>query len=125
MRALLALHEETPGPWGLRLQRATEGFTFAPSRFSYAQLVIASVFGLFFEMLMIRWVSSEVRIFAYFKNFVLIACFLGFGIGCNLCRRRVNILSLLIPLVLMTVLVEVPRGLMSALPTLLGASSEV
>src|SRR5436853_3757226 len=30
---------------------------------------------------MIRWISSEIRVFAYFKNFVLIACFLGFGLG--------------------------------------------
>jgi hypothetical protein len=43
------------------------------------QLAVASLLTLFLEMTLIRWVSSEVRIFAYFKNFVLIACFLGFG----------------------------------------------
>ena len=52
-------------------------------------LVLASLLGLFLELLLIRWVSSEIRIFAYFKNFVLIACFLGFGLGFQLSRRRV------------------------------------
>jgi len=33
-------------------------------------------------MLMIRWISSEIRIFAYFKNLTLIACFFGLGLGC-------------------------------------------
>src|SRR5437899_12164045 len=93
--------------------------------FSYRQLILISLLSLFVEMLMIRWVSSEIRIFAYFKNFVLVACFLGFGLGCRLCKRRMNLLALLIPLVLMTVFVEVPRSVMSVLPILLGASSEV
>ena len=50
--------------------------------FSYRQLVLVILVSLFVEMLMIRWVSSEIRIFAYFKNFVLVACFLGFGLAC-------------------------------------------
>ena len=31
---------------------------------------------------MIRWLSSEIRIFAYLKNLPLIASFLGLGLGC-------------------------------------------
>src|ERR1700736_6440972 len=58
--------------------------------FSYRQLVLASVTALFLELLMIRWISSEIPVFAYFKNFVLIACFLGFGLGCCLSGRRVR-----------------------------------
>ncbi len=38
--------------------------------FPLQQLALGSLLGLFLEMLMIRWVSSEIRIFAYFKNFV-------------------------------------------------------
>src|SRR3990172_11514307 len=50
-------------------------FEFSPEshRLSlFKSLALASVLGLFLEMLLIRWVSSEIRIFAYFKNFVLI-----------------------------------------------------
>jgi hypothetical protein len=35
--------------------------------------------GLFLELVIIRWLSSEIRIFAYFKNLPLLAAFLGFG----------------------------------------------
>src|SRR6266436_774665 len=46
--------------------------------FSWWNLALWSLFSLFLELLMIRWISSEILIFAYFKNFVLIACFLCF-----------------------------------------------
>jgi len=97
--------------------------------FSYRQLALVSFLGLFVEMLMIRWVSSEVRVFAYFKNFVLVACFLGFGLGCYLCRRRVQLSAIIAPLLLLTVLLKSPisplRRTMSALPQLLGGGVEV
>ena len=51
----------------------------------------ASVLGLFLELALIRWVSSELRVFAYCKNLVLVASFLGFGAGCFLARRRADI----------------------------------
>ena len=47
----------------------------------YFQVFVVSVFILYLEMLLIRWVSTEIRIFAYFKNLTLIACFLGAGLG--------------------------------------------
>jgi len=38
--------------------------------------------GLFLEMLLIRWIGTEVRIFAYLQNTILVACLLGLGLGC-------------------------------------------
>jgi spermidine synthase len=97
--------------------------------FSYLQLALASVLGLFLELLMIRWISSEIRMFAYFKNFVLIACFLGFGLGCYLCRRRINILMMALPLLTLVLLVTLPwapfRELVGHLPSFLGVFSEM
>ena len=49
----------------------------------------------------------KIRIFAYFKNFVLIACYLGFGLGCYLCRRRVS-LPARRSVILLTVLIKLP-----------------
>ena len=107
-------------------------FEFTPEAlggFSYKSLLLVSFLGLFMEMLLIRWVSSEIRIFAYFKNFVLISCFLGFGLGCTLCRRKVNLLATLLPLVVITTLIQLPwqgmRGLMQSLSLYLGSVSEV
>ena len=44
-------------------------------------LFVVSVLSLFAELLIIRWLSVEMRIFAYFKNVPLISCFLGLGLG--------------------------------------------
>src|SRR5947209_3719631 len=78
---------------------------------------------------MIRWISSEIRVFAYFKNFVLIACFLGFGLGCYMSRRRINLLTLVVPLLTLVLTVKLPwqglRVLISSIPAFVGASSEV
>jgi len=78
---------------------------------------------------MIRWISSEVRIFAYLKNYMLVSCFLGFGLGCFLCRRRINLIALVAPLLSLVFLIEFPwqplRALISALPSYLGVASEV
>jgi hypothetical protein len=97
--------------------------------FRYRQLILISALSLFVEMLMIRWVSSEIRIFAYFKNFVLVACFLGFGLGCYLCRRRVQLMAMVAPLLVLTLILKSPiyvlRRSIAALPALLGASAEV
>lgn len=96
----------------------------------YGKLAWISALSLFLEMALIRWVSSEIRVFAYFKNFVLVACFLGFGMGCMLCRRRIHLNVMLAPLVLLTILLTVPaesslHKLIAGLPALLGSGSEV
>lgn len=47
---------------------------------------------LFFEILMIRWLSAELRIFAYFHNLVLLFCFLGIGLGYLRARKPAMLL---------------------------------
>jgi len=44
-------------------------------------LFLASFIALYFELAVIRYLSTEIRIFAYLKNLVLIACFFGIGLG--------------------------------------------
>ena len=122
-----------------RLVRRLRSTALRPSRlevdihelggFSFRQLILISLLSLFLEMMMIRWVSSEIRIFAYFKNFVLVACFLGFGLGCYFSRRRVQLMAMITTLVLLTIILKAPisalRRSISVLPALLGASVEV
>lgn len=45
------------------------------------QLIFVSFTALFLELLVIRLVSTEIRIFAYFSNLVLLAAFIGLGFG--------------------------------------------
>jgi SAM-dependent methyltransferase len=51
------------------------------------ELFFISVLALYIELLLIRWISSEIRIFAYFQNIVLISCFMGLGLGCALAEK--------------------------------------
>ncbi len=123
-------HSKRSGDTG-DLARWNEKWEFSAQAlggFSWWQLALWSLLSLFFELLMIRWISSEIRIFAYFKNFVLVACFLGFGLGCYLSRRRANLLAMLVPLLSLTLIVTFPwpglRVLMRSIPAFVGASSE-
>src|SRR5436190_4288962 len=116
-----------PGEGVSRFQRLWEFSAVTFGGFSWKGLALWSFLSLFMELLMIRWISSEIRIFAYFKNFVLIACFLGFGLGCYLSRKKTTLLLMLIPLLMLTTMVEVPwRGLRAAigeLPSWVAASA--
>jgi spermidine synthase len=123
---------ETPQNSFSALRRFVARWEFSAEElggFTSGKLALASVLGLFLELLMIRWVSSEIQIFAYFKNFVLIACFLGFGLGCYLVHRRISLFSLLLPLVTLAIIIKLPwpalRRLIEGLPGFIGASSEV
>ena len=114
-----------------KLSRLQAALDFTPATlggFSWMNLALWSLLSLFMELLMIRWISSEVRIFAYFKNFVLSACFLGFGLGCYLARRSINLLLILVPIATLTLIIQLPwRGLrvmVSQLPALLGTSAD-
>lgn len=46
-----------------------------------SRLFVISAIALYTEVVLIRWMSAEIRMFAYLKNFTLFACFLGLGLG--------------------------------------------
>ncbi len=81
-----------------------------PSEFGNPTLALflISLLGLFLEMMLIRWVSTEVRIFAYLQNTVLVVCFLGLGVGCLTCRRPVAARQILLPLLVLVLILAVP-----------------
>jgi spermidine synthase len=54
-------------------------------------LFLASTVTLFFELLIIRYVSSEVRVFANLKNLPLVASFFGIGLGMLLGSPRMRL----------------------------------
>lgn len=45
------------------------------------RLFLASFVALYFEVLIIRYLASEIRVFAYLKNVPLVASFFGIGLG--------------------------------------------
>jgi len=71
-------------------------------------LFVASFVVLFLETAIIRWVPAYVRLLAYFSNFILLASFLGIGIGCLLATRRRS-LTAWFPALMLGLIVAVDR----------------
>src|SRR5580693_5958087 len=62
------------------------GYLVEERRFPFSnssQLFLASFLSLYFEVFVIRYLTSEVRVFANLKNLLLIASFFGIGLGIN------------------------------------------
>ena len=53
-----------------------------------ARVFLASFLVLFLEVALIRWMPAYIRLLAYFSNFILLACFLGIGVGALLASSR-------------------------------------
>src|SRR5450759_983534 len=71
-----------------------------------ARIFLVSFAMLFFELLCIRWIPSYVRYLSYFNNFILIASFLGTGLG-MLSARRKNFWFLPFPLLVLIMVIVV------------------
>ncbi len=78
-------------------------------------LFLISVLGLYLELMLIRWIATEIRIFAYLQNTILVICFLGIGMGCWTCRQPIRIGDSLYPLMILVGLLtfETSRGWLS------------
>jgi SAM-dependent methyltransferase len=72
------------------------------------RIAFLSVLILFLEMLLIRWVGTELRIFAYLQNGVLVAAFLGLGLGARNARRPARLLPSMLALTLVAAVISDP-----------------
>jgi spermidine synthase len=52
--------------------------------------LLASFLVLFLEVALIRWMGAYIRLLSFFSNFVLLASFLGIGVGCLLVSSRIR-----------------------------------
>src|SRR5689334_6048318 len=94
----------TPPPAAsIALTPASAGDRFLSDRRTQA-LFLISVIGLFLELLLIRWITTEIRIFAYLQNTVLVVCFLGLGMGCWDTKRQFALRDILMPLTVLVAL---------------------
>ena len=71
-------------------------------------IFLVSFLGLFLEMLLIRWIGTEIRIFAYLQNTILVVCLLGLGLGCLTARKPASIGRTPIPLLVLVFLLSFP-----------------
>lgn len=77
---------------------------------SLVRIFLLSAEVLFLEMLLIRWIGTEVRVFSYFQNGVLVAAFLGLGLGARQARDAVRVLPASLALILLALFVRDPLG---------------
>src|SRR5258705_2144490 len=71
-------------------------------------IFLISILGLFLETLFIRWVGTEIRIFAYLQNTILVVCFLSLGIGMFTSSQPIEIKPKLIPMTVFLCLIAPP-----------------
>jgi spermidine synthase len=71
-------------------------------------IFLISFLGLFLELLFIRWIGTEIRIFAYLQNTILVACFLGLGLGMFTSAKQILLKQALMPMVFLLGLLAIP-----------------
>lgn len=76
----------------------------------------ASFLVLFLEVALIRWLPAHIRLLSYFSNFILLAAFLGIGVGCLLARTRRDLFLWFPPLQLAVIAVAYFFRLEVAIP---------
>lgn len=68
-----------------------------PQRFLALAIAGSAAIGLALELSMIRWQGTVFVFFAFYKNYGLLACFAGLGLGYALARNRQMLPLLLVP----------------------------
>jgi len=75
-----------------------------------ARIAFVSTLVMFLEMLLVRWVGTELRVFAYLQNGVLVAAFLGLGLGARNARQPARLLPSMLALTLVAAVIRDPWG---------------
>src|ERR1700758_1505928 len=95
-------------PKGMRGILSPFSLESEPRERIFFPLFLVSFAALYIEILLIRWSGTEIRVFAYFQNLALIACFLGFGLGCYRAGRTKGQLFDAGAVAFLIILVELP-----------------
>lgn len=71
------------------MQAATTSSTGSNTRNIALELFVVSLLSLYAELLVIRWMSCDIRAFSVFRTFPLVTCFVGLGVGFALGNDRI------------------------------------
>src|SRR5271169_4537769 len=75
---------------------------------SDAEVFLISALILYLELALIRWIGTEIRIFAYLGNLTLVMCFFGVGWGCYRAAKPVDPVVMAASLLFLATLVANP-----------------
>lgn len=79
---------------GTALRRSLQAM---PTRQVDAGIALCALLSIVLELAVIRWHGSMFEMFAFYKNFSLLACFLGLGLGYALATRPHILLPAMVP----------------------------
>lgn len=74
------------------------GFGDASAKEKIRLIVLVTMVSLLLELVMIRWLASVFPVFSFFKNFTLLACFLGLGAGYAVSEKQPCAPALVLPM---------------------------
>ena len=75
-----------------------DGFAQSSTQERIRLIVLVTMVSLLLELVMIRWLASVFPVFAFFKNFTLLACFLGLGAGYAVAEKQPCAPALVLPM---------------------------
>jgi spermidine synthase len=87
--------ERQVGTMGRRFEA---GFASASAKEKLKLIVLVTMVSLLLELVMIRWLAAVFPVFSFFKNFTLLACFLGLGAGYAVAGKRACAPALVLPM---------------------------
>ena len=74
------------------------GFVNSSTKEKIRLIVLVTMVSLLLELVMIRWLASVFPVFSFFKNFTLLACFLGLGAGYAVAEKQPCAPALVLPM---------------------------
>ena len=68
------------------------------SKTRIASIVLVTMLSLLLELVLIRWLASVFPVYSFYKNFTMLACFLGLGAGYAVAERQPCAPALVLPM---------------------------
>src|SRR3989338_2585988 len=69
---------------------------------------LISLLGLLLETPFIRWIGTEIRIFAYLQHTIVVVCFLGLGLGALTSSRPIVLRQSVTPMLILLGVMAIP-----------------
>jgi SAM-dependent methyltransferase len=73
-------------------------YTNLDARTKIRSIVLVTMLSLLLELVLIRWLASVFPVFSFYKNFTMLACFLGLGAGYAVAERKPCAPALVLPM---------------------------
>src|SRR5882762_6315305 len=74
------------------------GYASLSTKTKIRSIVLVTMLSLLLELVLIRWLASAFPVFSFYKNFTMLACFLGLGAGYAVAERQPCAPALVLPM---------------------------